>query len=331
MLCLFIAVLGVAGMQTRVLELWERVFVRDMLSAKLNEVYGNGLEEFFLDLMCMRDPGFFDIRTRGSLGDRGADGLIITGGNLFACYGPQTVDEKEITKKIKGDLASAQRHREGAFGTFTFVHSDRRGMDPLVSTALSNARVSFPELAFHNFGYRRFLNEIVRLEHSQIEDLLRCQFPAQRVVSGVALRDVRPLLEHLAKERKPSLGLAPLPRPSVVKMEFNAFSADAINQMTLAVPYVPCVETYYDNVIDPIERDEVAAGFRAHYLMLAEIHDDPDQILEELVFYIRGNEATGFAQSLNALVVLMYFFGECDIFKMPPAAEPVAPDQRASR
>ncbi|MBO2455430.1 hypothetical protein J4573_50715 [Actinomadura barringtoniae] len=318
-------------MQTRVLELWERVFVRDMLSAKLNELYGNGFEDFFLDLMCARDPAFFDIRTRGTLGDRGADGLILDGDNLFACYGPQTIDEYEIKKKIKKDLTSAQRQRAGAFETFTFVHTDRRGMDPVVSIALSAAKKSFPELTFHNFGYRRFLNEIVRLDREQIEDLLGCQFPAQKVVSGVALRDVRPLLEHLAEERKPSVGLAPLPQPSVAKMEFNDFSADAMNQMMLAVPHVPTVKTYYDNVIDPVERDEVAQGFREHYLMLAEIHDDPDQILEELIFYIRGNEATGFTEFLNALVVLMYFFEECDIFKVPPPPDPAVPDPRVSR
>jgi hypothetical protein len=45
--------------------------VRVMLAAKLDSLHG---EEFFLDLMCMRDSGFFDIRTRGRLGDRGTEG-----------------------------------------------------------------------------------------------------------------------------------------------------------------------------------------------------------------------------------------------------------------
>ncbi|MCO6007164.1 hypothetical protein NE236_19465 [Actinoallomurus purpureus] len=317
-------------MQTHALELWERLLVRDMLSAKLNSLHGEGLEEFFLDLMCQRDPGFFDVRTRGSLGDRGADGLMIDDRNLFACYGPQTVDEREVTKKINGDLASALRQRPGAFDIFTFVHSDRRGMDPIVSIALTEAKKSFPDLAFANFGYRRFLYEIFRLERHQIEDLLGCQFPAKKVVTGVALRDVRPLLEHLAKERKPHFGLGPIPVPSHQKMEFNAFSPDAMTQMTHAMAYVPCVETYYANVVDPVERDDVAAGFREYYLMLADLHDDPDQILEDLVFHILGNEAKGFAASLNALVVLMYFFGECDIFKVPPPSVPTVPESRVS-
>ncbi|MGI8335214.1 ABC-three component system protein [Actinomadura scrupuli] len=294
-------------------------------------MYGNGFEEFFLDLMTQRDPGFFDIRTRGRLGDRGADGLMIDKRNLFACYGPQTIEEKEIIKKINGDLASAQRQRPGAFDTFTFVHTDRRGMDPVVSIALSKAKTSFPDLAFANFGYRRFLNEILRLERHQIEDLLGCQFPAKKVVTGVALRDVRPLLEHLAEERKPHFGLGTIPVPSHQKMEFNAFSADVMTQMTLAMTYVPCVETYYTNVVDPVERDDVAATFREHYLMLADLHENPDQILEDLIFHILGNEARGFAESLNALVVLMYFFGECDIFKMPPAPVPAVPVPRANR
>lgn len=314
-------------MQTYALELWERVFVRVMLGAKLDSLHGQAFEDFFLDLMCMRDPGFFDIRTRGRLGDRGADGLMISGRKLFACYGPQTVDEGEIRRKIEKDLASALRQRPGAFDAFAFVHCDRRGLDPVVSSALTDAQKSFPNLAFENVGFRRIHREILHLDRLEIEELLG-PFPAKKVVTGVALHDVRPLLEHLARERKPQYGLPPVPVPSHRKMEFNEFSADAMTQMTAAMVHVPCVETYYTNVVDPTERDDVAAGFREHYLALAERHDHADQVLEELVLHILGNEAKGFAETLNAMVVLMYFFGECDIFKMPPASPSGVPEPR---
>ncbi|MEV1247617.1 ABC-three component system protein [Nonomuraea sp. NPDC050022] len=315
-------------MQTHVLELWERLYVRFMLSAKLDSLHGNSFEEFFLNLMCERNQGFFDIRTRGKLGDLGADGLMIDGKKLFACYGPQIVDEKKIQSKIESDLASAIRQRPGAFDTFVFVHSDRRGMDPVVSTALTEAKKGFTHISFENFGFRRFNHELNQLSRYQVEDLLGCEFPAKKVVTGVALKDVRPLLEHLARERIPHFGLGQIPIPSHQKMEFNEFSPDAMTQMTNAMAYVPCVETYYQNVVDPTERDDVAAGFREHYLMLAEAHSDPDRILEELIGHILGNEAKGFAEFLNALVVLMYFFGECDIFKMPPSSWPTIPELR---
>lgn len=52
--------------------------------------------------------------------------------------------------------------------------------------------------------------------------------------------------------------------------------------------------------------------------MLTEVCDFPDEILHELVCYILGNESVDYAKRLNAEVVLMYFFGECDIFRLPP-------------
>ncbi|GLZ09644.1 hypothetical protein Acsp03_71100 [Actinomadura sp. NBRC 104412] len=314
-------------MQTYALELWERLFVRVMLTSKIDSLHGESFQEFFYDLMCMRDPDFFDIRTRGEFGDLGADGLMISGRRLYACYGPQTVDEGRIRRKIKSDLASALRQRPGAFDIFTFVHSDRRGLDPVVSDVLTEIRRSHPDLAFENFGFRRIQREILQLERWQIEDLLG-PFPAKKVVTGVALQDVRPLLEHLAKERKPQYGLSKVPLPSHRKMEYNEFSPDVMTTMTHAMTYVPCVETYYTNVVDPTERDDVAAGFREHYLELAERHDHADQILEDLVLHILGNEATGFAEFLNAMVVLMYFFGQCDIFKMPTPSPSVAREER---
>lgn len=63
----------------------------------------------------------------------------------------------------------------------------------------------------------------------------------------------------------------------------------------------------------------MAAGFRGRYLDLAAVCNDPDEILYELECHILGNESAPRAKRLNAMVVLMYFFGECDIFKMPPA------------
>ncbi|MEV5704522.1 ABC-three component system protein [Actinoallomurus sp. NPDC052274] len=288
-----------------------------MLNAKLDELHGQEFEDFFYDLMCARYPSFLDVRTHGNLGDRGSDGLLLSDGKLYACNGPQAVNPSRLKSKIATDVRKAIALRGGEFKTFVFVHNDRRGMLPAVSSALADARNAYPRLSFENFGHRSFYNELCRLERWQVEDLLG-PFPAQPVVTGVVLADLIPLLDHLATYRQPVDEPPKVPRPSAEKMDYNNFSPDTKYRMRGALCYVHHVEAYYANRLDPNERDEVAKGFKAHYEIVAGIYEDPDDVLAELERHILGNAAQSPATALNALVILMYFFGECEIFKVPP-------------
>ena len=310
------------------LELWERSILRHLLSAKLSELHGNAFEEFFHDVMSARYDGYLDVATHGNLGDLGADGLMLHERRLYACNGPEVDRPAKVGDKVKKDFAKAVKKRGGDFDTYVFVHNNRRGMHPQVSKALSELQKDNPGITVENFGHRRFYNEFCRLERHRIEDLLG-PLPARKVVTGVALEDVLPLLKHLAEERRPTRGLSDIPVPSARKIEYNTFSPDVEDLLRQALKYVPCVHTYYDNCRDPGERDEVAAAFRDHYEMLAEIHDSPDDIFDELECYILGNERADFRMSLNARVVLMYFFEECDIFKLPPDGWPSVPEPRS--
>lgn len=258
----------------------------------------------------------------------GADGLLVHERRLYACNGPEVDKPTKVGAKVKKDFAKAMKKRGGDFDVYVFVHNNRRGMHPQVSKALTDLQKENPGLRLENFGHRRFYNEFCRLERHQIEDLLG-PLPAQKVVTGVALDDVLPLLEHLAKERRPTRGLPDIPVPSAKKIEYNAFSPDVEDLLRQALKYVPCVHTYYDNCRDPGERDEVAAAFKDHYLMLAETHGSPDDIFDELECYILGNERPDIQMSLNARVVLMYFFEKCDIFKLPPDGWQPVPEPRS--
>ncbi|MWA06156.1 hypothetical protein F8568_038570 [Actinomadura sp. LD22] len=317
-------------MQTCVLELWERSVLRHMLGAKLSVLSGNAFEVFFHEVMSARHGSYVDVATHGDLGDIGADGLMLTERRLYACNGPEVDIPRpvDVRKKVRDDFATAMKKRRGEFDTFVFVHNNRRGMHPEVAVALAALQKDNPDLVFENFGHRRFYDEFCRLERHQIEDLLG-PFPAQKVVTGVGLNDVLPLLEHLASERRPMRGLPDIPVPAERKLEYNAFSPDLEDSLRQALKYVPSVHTYYDNCRDPGERDEVAAAFKDHYLLVAEKHDSPDDVLYELECYILGNERTSYRRTLDAQVVLMYFFEECDIGRLPPNGWRPVPEPRS--
>ncbi|WP_329425159.1 hypothetical protein OG339_33100 [Streptosporangium sp. NBC_01495] len=183
-----------------------------MLNAKLDELHGEGFEDFFHEVMHVLNPGFLNVRTAGRLGDQGADGLLLIGKKLYACYAPQTVVPSKIARKFRTDLAKAIAKRDGEFGTFVFVHNDRRGIHPELASLLATARDDHPELFFENFGRRHFYTELCRMEKWQVEDFLG-PFPAKPVVVSVVLEELIPLwitspnTDAPSKTYRPSPGL----------------------------------------------------------------------------------------------------------------------------
>lgn len=96
----------------------QRLAVRLIIKEKLSELHSSAFEEFFQELMCLRDPGFLDVRTAGRLGDEGSDGLLLRTGKLYACYGPQSYDATKVTEKFESDLDKALSKRLDSFDTF---------------------------------------------------------------------------------------------------------------------------------------------------------------------------------------------------------------------
>ena len=294
---------------------WQRQFIRPMLSNTLSGLHGQAFEDFFHRLMEAVDPGFFPVGT--SQGDQGADGLAVSGRKLYACYGPQVLRPRDARTKIREDFAKALANRAEDFGAFVFVHNELRGLPPEVTKVLSELAKEHSHLEFENCGLSRMAQMLRRLDAVDIEDLLG-PFPAEEVVTGVELAELAPLLEHLASRRERGAEPGSIPIPPRRKLEYNCFSEDTLDHLRRALTYVPLVRDYYAGLSDPFERDEVAAAFRREYLALEEDYDDPDMVVEQLKQYILGNRAALPRQQHEANVVLMYFFGECEIFKVPP-------------
>ena len=301
------------------MEPWQRWCARTMLKDATANLHGEAFEDFFHRLMESAEPGFFPVRT--TKGDRGADGLMISGRKLYACYGPQRANEYEIGRKFRSDLRKAVDHRKDDFDTFVFVHNNPRGVAPQVTLEISEAQAEHPSLKFENFGLDRMFRVLRKLEEEEIEDLIG-PFPLRAMVTGVGMVELAPLLAHLSTQRRKT----PLPDgvaiPPSRKLEYNRFGEDMAGFLRLSLPHVPLVKEYYDGLGDPIERDEVAAAFRQEHLHLADTLDDPDAIVFRLQWYILGNEAKDLKDQIEANTVLMYFFGECEIFEVPPEGWP---------
>lgn len=294
---------------------WKRDFIRPMLANKLTGLHGQAFEDFFHRLMEAVDPGFFPVGT--SQGDLGADGMLISGRRLYACYGPQILRARDARIKIREDLTKAVANRGADFSVFVFAHNEQRGLSPEVTVELGALQRDYPGLEFENCGLSRMVRMLRKLDEDDVEDLIG-PFPVEEAVSGVDLAELAPLLEHLAMRRLRDAEPDSIPVPPRRKLEYNGFGEDTRHHLLRALAHVPMVRDYYRGLNNPFERDEVAAAFRREYLDLEKDYEDPDMVVEQLKQYILGNRAALPREQNQANVILMYFFGECEIFKVPP-------------
>ncbi|MDY0816242.1 ABC-three component system protein [Kitasatospora purpeofusca] len=303
----------------------QRMYARVKFLELMADLYESAFEDFFHRVMVTRYPNFLDVRTHGRLGDQGADGLTLSSRKLYACYAPQTVDASAVRTKFTKDLASAIRQRNGQFDTFVFVHNDRRGVHPEITTMLSVADTNHPDLAFEQMGTRSIWQECMSLELEQAEDVLSCEIPVKPTVYGVGMDDLKPLLQHLKELRTEADPLMDLPQVHEEKLAFNLLQGDSREDLLRGMRHTHLVEAFYAGGIRALEQDEVARGFRIFYEQVREQYPDPDDVLWQLEMYVLGNERQRRSVHRAAWVVLAHFFFRCDIFEAPPSDWAAAP------
>jgi hypothetical protein len=288
-----------------------------MLRRLLDERFGKAFERFFQNLMCARYPDFIDVRTHGNLGDIGADGLGLHDGKLYACYAPEVPDAAAVRVKFTDDLAKAVAKRGDHFDTFVFVHNDLRGVHPELSILLGRARQDHPTLRFEHRGPQHLHRELCRLDRDEIEELLGCEIPVSDRVYRIGMDDLGPLLAHLVEQRRQAPASAP-PKAPPDKLEYNRLCQEDYDEIIAALRYTYLVAEYYQQRRDVTERDEVAEGINAYYRQIRPAYDDPSDVLWKLQEYVAGNARGRRDQERAVMVVLGYFFENCDIFEKPP-------------
>ncbi len=160
------------------------LYAKVIFDAQFATLHTNAFQDYFQKLMQYRYPSFLPVVPYGSLGDQGSDGLCLYQDKLYACYGPESPNDQETTKKFRSDLASALKSRSGQFSTFVFVHNDRRGMHPRVATELVNAKNTHLRLAFEQMGKVGFWREFMRIDIEEAQDLLGQEIRVDELVYG---------------------------------------------------------------------------------------------------------------------------------------------------
>jgi hypothetical protein len=297
----------------------QRMYARVKYLDLMTDLYDNSFETFFQSLMCARYSDFLDVKTAGRLGDLGADGLLLYQESLYACYAPQVYDANSIANKFASDFAKACAKRQGEFKKFIFVHNDRRGMHPQLTSMLAEASKTQRDIKFGQMGLRHIWHEMMQLSKQEIEDLLRCEIPIEPATYGIGMEELAPLLSYLKENRRLS-STSPqiIDEVSEDKLDYNCLDPDTRRQLVEAMKYTPLVERYYTKTADDNEPEEVATGFTTYYRIVHSEWPDAEDVLWQLEMYVLGNQSQPPQIEKCAWIILAYFFERCYIFEEPP-------------
>lgn len=103
-------------------------------------------QRLFENIMKRARPEFVQIRAYGNIGDRKADGLLITDSTIFQVYAPDTMTQAEALKKIDEDLDGAVAHWGGRMKKWVFVYNTRIGLPPDIPKILIDKQKQYPQV-----------------------------------------------------------------------------------------------------------------------------------------------------------------------------------------
>ncbi|APU19226.1 hypothetical protein UA75_06010 [Actinoalloteichus sp. GBA129-24] len=298
----------------------QRIYAKMRFRQVVEELHTAEFEKFFHRLMELSAPDYVPVRTHGNIGDRGADGLSLHEGSLYACYGPEVFNAEEVRSKFRKDLNSAVTHRSGQFSTFVFVHNDRRrGIHPEISKMIQQAQLDHHPVKFQQLGPDKLWYKAMVLDVVAIEELLDCQIPIENLVFGIS--DLAPLIEHLRSNRPQPDQFRRVEPPPAAKIEFNELGDEVREFLVIGLRSTHLISAYFQGRLDAYAEDQVAAGFTAYYdEARRELeHRDSEKIIARLQEHIHGNKIPTPSASLAGWGILAYFFERCHIFETPPA------------
>jgi len=299
-----------------------RHYFRLVFRERFRDAHGDEFQRFFGDIMSLRYPGDFNqTRPWGKLGDEKCDGFLPSERKFYQCHGPERPKLDDILSKLQKDFEGALPHAGTHFDVWVWVHNDPEGRLPTqVALALDELREKHPSIRIEVCGCQELLAIAQGLDPGTLADYYG-PFPSVADLLAVQFRDIKPLVEHLARQAPAPLDGDRSPVPPR-KIEFNRLSEDAAFFLNQGRLRARTVREYLDAAsTDRTLAARVAGAFRAEYEKLRDAGNEPDDIFRGLRIFAQGPFAQMPKTESAVFAVLAYLFEECDIFERPPTAE----------
>ncbi len=287
------------------------------LRLAFHEKRGDEFQVFFSRLMGLRYPTeFMATRPWGKLGDRKCDGYHAPTRTLFQCFAPNDVALADTLGKMTEDFTGALPHQKVFWDRWVFVHNAPEGRLPTdVVQMLAKFQHDHPGVTAEAWGFYALRKLALELSEVDLRSLLPA-IPTPADFADLGLRDLEPIVAHLATGEEPQEGEVSPPPPG--KIAHNRLSPAAARQLTLGMAYSRLLKQFLAAMPDKTDGDRIAALFRAKYQLLAREGGEPDAILMDLFAFAAGPLRSGNLRRDAAVwTVLAYLFEHCEIFERP--------------
>jgi hypothetical protein len=261
---------------------------------------------------------FIATRPWGNLGDRKCDGYLKSTRTLFQCFAPNDVGLAGTLKKMNDDFVGALPHQTNFWDEWVFVHNAPEARLPTdVVQLLTKFQSDNHGVTTNAWGFYAIRKIALELTETDLRSLLP-KIPTPSEFADLGLRDIKPIVDHLATGEEPEeLTVTPTP-PG--KIEHNRLSQAAAHMLTFGMAYSRLLKQYLAGHPDKMYGDRVAALFRSKYDMLAKNGSQPDEVLMDLFAFARGPLPThNLRRDAAVWTVLAYLFEHCEIFENPPS------------
>jgi hypothetical protein len=271
-------------------------------------------QDFFSDIMERRhnNGDFIRVRPWGNIGDRKNDGYLKSEATLFQVYAPNEMAAAAAIAKIDEDFNGALPHWKQYFDKWKFVHNATKGLGPDITAKLLALDQANANIAVTHFGFVELRGKFFELNETDIVHLVG-HVPSSQNLASVGFEAFKTILgQIIITKNSGPIDLRPVPEN---KLAINNFSDHVKHMIKFGLSKTTLVKEFFEKWPDATYGDSITTSISNEYLRLKGTGINQDNIFYELRNFVLGNGTKTADYEMACLVVLSYFFEECDIFE----------------
>lgn len=274
---------------------------------------GAEFQDFFSEIMEKRHlEDFMRVKPWGNVGDRKNDGYLKSERILFQVYAPNELSAREAIQKIDEDFNGALPFWSSYFNKWQFVHNSKDGLGPDVVKKLLDLDQVHSDINVSPFGYEELRTKFFELKEIDVKNLVGT-VPNNTNLNAVQFKDFKEILTHIVINRNDhKIDLRPVP---LNKLKINNFSEYIETLIKLGLSKTGLVREFFEKWPDATFGDLVTSQINEEYIRLRDLGHQSDRIFIELRNYVHGTREVSPEIEMASIVILSYFFEECDIFE----------------
>lgn len=304
----------------------ELYFTKTFFKYNVLKYDGQQFEDFFVDIMTKRYPGFKAVKAYGNEGDHKNDGFDKSKGIYYQVFAPENILKprtiNEAVNKLEKDFTGLYNYWNSIcpINIFYFVINDKyKGASaPIIEKCIKlNSRSEYKHLKLDVFTDKNLEKAFDELSDNQKVDVIG--YVPMVSLDTVSVSAISETVEYLCNKELDADDNNSLVVPDFdKKIKFN-FLSKRVNEMLNNASYQEGILLDFFNC-QPEVNQLLQSKFHTLYLKSKKAYPSSmDDYNNNRFFYILKEASAKQTMAIqNAVLVLMsHYFSSCDIFEKP--------------